>query len=207
MKITSMQKMIATVLAFVIVAALVVVLVILPQFAELDSLSQERTTAQAQVSQAQAVLAQLEESKARSAATEAQLLKIGTQMPDSPQLPTLIMEMQDVANQSGVTVTSFAPAQPSPGTGGQFTEISMATALTAKWDDLLDYMRRLNRTTRLLRTTNVTINPDTSATDTSTVNLDDPDLTVSLTIKAYVIGTNGVVGTTATATPTPAPAQ
>jgi type IV pilus assembly protein PilO len=202
MKITSMQKMIITVLAFVILAALVLAFVIVPQFAELDSLAQQRAQADSQVQQAQLVLAQLEESKSRSAVTEAQLLKIGTEMPDSPQLPTLIIEMQDLANQAGVTVTSFAPSQPTPASGGQYTEISMTTALEGKWDDLLDYMRRLNRTTRLLRTTNVTINSDASTTDTSTPAADVP-LKVSLTIKAYVIGTNGTVGSAATATPAP----
>jgi Tfp pilus assembly protein PilO len=204
MKITSMQKMVVTVLAFLIAAALVVVFVILPQFAELDTLSQERAQAESQVQQAQAVLAQLEQSKTRSAVTEAELLKIGTQMPDSPQLPTLIIEMQDLANQSGVTVTSFAPSQPTPNSSGQFTEISMSTALTAKWDDLLDYMRRLNRTTRLLRTTNVTVNPEASTTTTGTAAEDIP-LTVSLTIKAFVIGTNGAVSNAATVTPAPQP--
>jgi Tfp pilus assembly protein PilO len=201
MKITSMQKMIATVLAFVVIAILVAFLVILPQFGQLDTLSQERI--QAQVQQAQAVLAQLEESKSRSAATEADILKIGTQMPDSPQLPTLIIEMQDIADKAGVSVTSFAPATPTPAGSGQYTEITMSTALTAGWDDLLDYLRRLNHATRLLRTTNVTITPPASTTGATTDD-GEPDLTVSLTIKAYVIGTNGVVSSTTTATAAPA---
>jgi type IV pilus assembly protein PilO len=202
MKITSMQKMIGTVLAFVVIAILVAVFVILPQFGELDTLSQERIQAQGQVQQAQAVLAQLEESKSRSAATEADILKIGTQMPDSPQLPTLIIEMQDIADKAGVSVTSFAPAQPAAGTSGQYTEITMSTALTAGWDDLLDYLRRLNSATRLLRTTNITITPPASTTGTATAS-SEPLLTVSLTIKAYVIGTNGVLSSTPTGTAAP----
>jgi Tfp pilus assembly protein PilO len=200
MKITSMQKMIITVLALLIVAALVVVFLILPKFTELDTLNSQRADANLQLEQARAVLGQLEDSKSKSAQTEAEILKIGTQMPDSPQLPTLIIEMQDIANASGVTVTSFAPAQPTPVAGGQYTEISMTLQLTATWDDALDYMRRLNKTTRLLRVTNVTINPE--STDTSSTAGEDAPLTVALTVKAYVIGTNGVVSSAATATPT-----
>jgi type IV pilus assembly protein PilO len=202
MKITSMQKMIMTVLALLIVAALVVVFLIMPKFTELDTLSSERTDANLQLQQAKAVLAQLEGSKSKSAQTEAAILKIGTQMPDSPQLPTLIIELQDIANAAGVTVTSFSPAQPTPASGGQYTEISMTLQLTATWDDMLDYMRRLNKATRLLRTTSVTINP--ASTDTSsTAGEADAPLTVALTVKAYVIGTNGVVSSAATATTTP----
>lgn len=195
MKLTSIQKLVLTLLAFVVVIALAVVFAILPQFSELESLSQEKAAAQAQVDQAKAILAQLEDAKTRSAATEAEMLKIGTEMPDSPQLPSLIIEMQDLANDAGVKMTSFAPAQPTPTPGGQYTEIAMTTQLTSTWDDLLDYMRRLNRATRVLRTTNVTVNPQ--STESTTSAGEDIPLNVSLTIKAYVMGTNGVIQSTA----------
>lgn len=201
MKITSKQKMAIVVALFVLVGVAAVVLFILPQFSRLDALAQERATAESQRQQAQAVLAQLEEAKGRAAVTEAQLLKIGTEMPDAPQLPTLIIELQDLANASGVQVTSFAPSQPTPVAGAQLTEMTLTTQLTAKWDDLLDYLRRLNGTTRLIRVTNVTINPATSSSD-STATSGPISLSVSLTMKAYVLGTNGT-GTSATGTPVP----
>lgn len=203
MKITSKQKMAIVVALFVLVGVAAVVIFILPQFSRLDALAQERATAESQRQQAQAVLAQLEEAKGRSAVTEAQLLKIGTEMPDAPQLPTLIIELQDLANASGVQVTSFAPSQPTPAAGAQFTEITLTTQLTAKWDDLLDYLRRLNGTTRLIRVTNVTINPATDSSE-STATSGPISLSVSLTMKAYVLGTNGT-GSGAGATGTPAP--
>jgi Tfp pilus assembly protein PilO len=201
MKLTSIQKLVLTLLAFVVLIALVVVFAIMPQFAALETLNQQKADAQAQVQQAQAILAQLEEAKTRSAATEAEMLKIGTQLPDSPQLPSLIIEMQILANESGVQMTSFAPSQPTPTTSGQYTEISISTQMKATWDDLLDYMRRLSKTTRLLRVTNVTINPASS--DTTESAGEKIPLTVSLTIKAYVMGTNGQLSSApATATTT-----
>jgi Tfp pilus assembly protein PilO len=204
MKITSMQKMIAIVVVFVVAAVAAVFLLVVPMFGDLDSLTAQKAGAQQQLDQANAQLSRLEEAKSRSAATEAQLLKIGTQMPDSPQLPTLIIELQNIANDSGVSVTSFSPAQPTP--AGQFTEISMTTQLTTKWADLLDYLKRLSSSTRLLRVTNVTVNPAAASTaSTATVDPDDFELNVSLTTKAYVIGTNGVVASSAPATSSVAP--
>jgi type IV pilus assembly protein PilO len=200
MKITSMQKMIAVVVVFVILAAVAFAIFVLPLFAQLDSLALLKAGAEQQRDQAKAQLARLEDAKARSAATEAELLKIGTQMPESPQLPTLIIELQDIANKAGVTVTSFAPSQPNPISGGKFTEISLTTQLTAAWDDLLDYMRRVNKSTRLLRITNVTVNPAASTVTTATADK-EIDLNVSLTTKAYVIGANGQIAAAATATP------
>jgi Tfp pilus assembly protein PilO len=200
MKITSMQKMIAAGVGFVILAVVAVVLLVLPMYNQLNDLATQKIAAEQQLQQAQLVLSRLQDAKARSASTEAQILQIGTEMPDSPQLPTLIMELQDMANADDISVTSFAPGQPTPAAGGEFTEIAFTTQLTAKWDDLLDYLTRLNASTRLLRVTNVTISPAASTSTTSTADQDDPDLTVSLTTKAYVMGTNGVISSTSTST-------
>lgn len=206
MKITSMQKLIAFVVVILIAAAAAVVLVVLPRFGELDTLALQKTSAEQQLQQAKGILAQLEEAKSRSAVTEADMLKIGTQMPDSPQLPTLIIELQDIANDSGVSVTSFSPGQPTPNSNGKYTEIAMTTQLTTEWDDLLYYLRRLSASTRLLRVTNVTINPAAS-TETTAPASAATELAVSLTTKAFVIGSNGQIAASGagTATPTPAP--
>jgi type IV pilus assembly protein PilO len=197
MKITSMQKMIAAAAGFVILAVLAVVLFVLPMYTQLGDLATQKVAAQQQLQQAQLVLARLQDAKSRSAGTEAQILQIGTEMPDSPQLPTLIMELQDIANADDISVTSFTPAEPVPAAGGKFTEIAMTTQITAKWDDLLDYLTKLNESTRLLRVTNVTVGPAASSTTTQT-STSDPDLTVSLTTKAYVMGTNGVISAAST---------
>jgi type IV pilus assembly protein PilO len=197
MKITSLQKTIALAVAFVLVAILAVVLVVLPMRGQLTELEAQKVSAQADLARAQALLSQLESAKSRSAATEASLLKIGTQMPDSPQLPTLIVELQNIANDAGVTVTSFAPAEPAPASGGKYTEIPMTTAVTAEWDDLLDYLRRLDSSTRLVRVTNVSISQ--GSVDTTTTSSETP-LSVSLSMKAYVIGTNGVLSSGSVAT-------
>lgn len=195
MKMTSLQKMIAVAVLIVGLAAAVVAFVILPQFAQLADLQQQKTDAEARSAQAAMVLETLRGAKGRAAVTEAELLKIGTQMPDSPQLPALIMELQDIANTSGVKVSSLSPGQPTVAAGGQYTEISMSEAVTAEWDDLLDYLKRVDRSTRLLRVTSVSITPPASTNDTSTAAV--TALTVSVTMKAYVIGANGAVSSAA----------
>jgi Tfp pilus assembly protein PilO len=200
MKITSMQKMIAVVVGFVILAVLAVVLLVLPMYAQIDTLAGQKADATRALANTQSQLQQLQSIKSRSADTEAQVLKIGTEMPDSPQLPTLIMELQDIANAAGVSVTSFSPATPTPAGGGKYTEISLNTQLTAKWADLLDYLHRLDKATRILRVTNITVSPTASDNTTETAD-EEVDLTVSLTTKAYVMGTNGVIGSTSSGTP------
>ena len=200
MKMTSMQKMIVVAALIVVVAAAVVLLVIMPQFTQLADLQVQQSEAQARSQQAAMVLETLRGAKGRAAVTEAELLKIGTQMPDSPQLPALIIELQDIANQSGVKVSSLSPGQPTVAAGGQFTEILLSEVVTAEWDDLLDYLKRLDRSTRLLRVTTLSVMPPPAGTAATTGTVAPTALAVNLTMKAYVIGTNGVVSSAATQT-------
>jgi Tfp pilus assembly protein PilO len=199
MKLTSLQKMIIVTALIVVAVAMVIAFVIMPQFGQLSDLQQQKADADARRQQATAVLESLRGAKGRASATEAELLKVGTQMPDSPQLPSLIIELQDIANAAGVKVTSMAPGQPAVASGGQYTEVSLATQLTAEWDDLLDYLKRLDHSTRLLRVSTLSVSPPTDSAET-TGAAKVTALTVSLTLKAYVIGNNGVVSSTATQT-------
>lgn len=197
MKMTSLQKMIAVAALVVVVAALVLAFVIMPQFDQLTLLQEQKVTAEARAQQATAVLQRLQGAKGRASVTEAELLKIGTQMPDSPQLPALIIEMQDIASAAGVKVSSITPGAPAP--AGKFTEIALSTQVTAEWDDLLDYLKRLDRSTRLLRVVSVAVNPPASSSDT-TGTAAVTALSVTMSMKAYVIGNNGVVSSAATTT-------
>jgi type IV pilus assembly protein PilO len=199
MKLTSLQKMIIVAALFVVAVALVVAFVIMPQFTQLADLQTQKAAAEARSATANGVLQSLRAAKGRAAVTEAELLQIGTQMPDSPQLPSLIIELQDIANAAGVNVTSIAPGQPTVAAGGQYTEISMSMQVTAEWDDLLDYLKRIDHSTRLLRVSNLSVNPPVQS-DTSTDTAAATALSVTMTMKAYVIGTNGVVSSSATQT-------
>ena len=213
MKLTSTQKIIIASVAIGAAAIIVVVLLIVPMFGTMSQLEVDRQTAEQQKQQAQSLLAQLEQAKGRAASTQAELLRIGTELPDSPQLPTLIIELQDMANQSGVMLSTLSPAQPAPIAGKNVTEIPMTMNITnAAWADLLDFMRRLNKSTRLLRVTDVSISRSAAATgwsaEASAVITPKPSnvLNVALTLKAYVIGSNGQVAPSATAPAAGAPA-
>ena len=199
MKLTSMQKMIIAIVAIVALAVLAVVLLIAPRFAELSALDVEAQSAQQSLQQAQALLGQLEQAKARASETQAELLKLGTEVPDSPQLPTLIIEVQDISNASGINVTRIGPQLPVGAEGKGYSEIVLDTTLQGTWADLLDYLRRLNRTTRLLRVTDISIAPVIPATTTTTTVETEQKVIATVKMKAYVFGTQGAGG------PPPAP--
>lgn len=197
MKLTSAQKMIAALVGIALLAILVIVLLVMPQFAVMASLDSEAEAARQQQQQARATLAQLEAAKQNAAATQAELLQIGTMMPEAPQQASLIIELGDIANLSGVTLTRIVPAQPAAIGGAGYSELSIETATDSSWADLLDYMRRVNSTTRLLRVTDVSVAP-MSTESTAVV---ETRLNTVLKMKAFVYSGGASGGTP------PAPTQ
>lgn len=203
MKLTAMQQMILAGVAMLIAVVVVIALLIVPMFGQLADLDTQAQAAQTSRQQAQALLGQLQQAKQHAAETQAELLKIGTEIPDSPQMPTLIIELQNMGDASGVTITRMSPTEPSTVVGANYSEIVMETRIEGTWADLLDYMRRLNKTTRLLRVTEFSIAPITQTTtveETTTVTTVAQRVSATLKMKAYVSNasaTSGGVGSSA----------
>ncbi len=206
MKLTSMQKMLAVVAAMVLGVVIVVALLILPKAGELSQLEADRQAAEQEVAQTRALLAQLQQAKSGAAVTQAALLRIANEFPESPDLPSLIIELQDVSNASGVRFNRVTPGEPVAPAGSQYMEVPMKIALVGGWSDILDYLRRLNRMTRAVRVTSINLIPVTEGVSpTSTVA---PDLTANLDLKAYVMSpVTAPAGVGATATVAPVPTQ
>lgn len=185
MKLTSMQKMLAAIALMVVVAVAFVALVIVPKVAQMSALDADLQAAKDEVAQTQTLLNQLQQAKANAAVTQAGLLQLTNQFPENPELPSLIIELQDVSNAAGTRFTSVAPQTPAPVVGQAYIELPIQVKVSGKWGDILDYMRRIGRMTRAIRVTDVALVPaaaSTSATDTT-----PPVLSADISMRAYVM--------------------
>lgn len=199
MKLTSMQKMLAVIALIAVVVIAGVLLLILPKFAEMGALDAELQSANDQIVQTKGRLAQLEQAKATASLTQAELLALGSQFPEKPELPALVIELQDVSNASGIRFDRIGPGVPTLAASGQYSEIAITARVTGSWPDVLDYLRRLNRMTRAIRVTDVAIAPLASASPTST---EAPDVGADISMRAYVMNATSqqpAAGTTAPA--------
>jgi len=187
MKLTSMQKMLAAIALMVIVAVAVVLMLIVPKFSELSALDAEMQAANDQVAQTKALLAQLEQAKAGASLTQAELIALANQFPEKPELPALVIELQDVSNSSGLRFERIGPSVPALSPSGQYSEIALNARVTGEWADIVDYLRRVNRMTRAIRVTDVSIAPKGSVSPTST---EAPDVTADISMRAYVMNAN-----------------
>lgn len=189
MKLTSMQKMLAVIALIVLASIAVFALVILPKFGELALLDSDLQAAKDQVAQTQTVLNQLQQAKANAAVTQADLLRLSNEFPENPELPSLIIELQDVANSSGIRFNSVTPQEPVNTPGQSYTELPIQVNLWGKWSDVLDYLRRINGMTRAVRVTDLALSPASpSASPTVAV---EPVLNADLSLRAYIMAVNG----------------
>jgi type IV pilus assembly protein PilO len=187
-------------IAIIVVAALAVVgVLIVPQFSVLADQDAQLAKAQQDVTAAQATLAQRQSAKNEAAQTQAELMSLQNQVPDSPELPTLIIELQDVATDAGMSWVKVEPKEPANRDG--YSAVPIGVSLEGSWPDTVDYVRRLGRLDRQVRITSVGIKPladpnqqqATGEGNTSTGQSTNPSsgpvpLASTIQLEAYTMG-------------------
>ena len=179
MKLSYRNKLILAGAVAVLLAVLVLLLLVLPQFQELRAYDDQIAEADAQISQAQSLLAQRQEVKARSAETEAKRIRLANQMPETPELPSLIIELQDTVNEAGLEFASLTPTEPSVTESG-YSEITMAMLVRGTWQDTVDLMQRLPKLTRQVRIVgfNTAVQQSTDEDDDNDTNVVETGMTI-----------------------------
>lgn len=158
MKLSSRDQMILFGVIVAVVAIAFVVLAIVPRFSDLSRLESEKQTAQQQIAEAQALLSRRQQAKAEAASTQAELNKLDNEMPDTPELPSLIISLQDAANGAGIEFDRLTPAKPGAAANG-YAKIGMTFDIQGEWTDYIDFLRRLETLDRPIRVLNMNITP------------------------------------------------
>ncbi|HEY3317231.1 MAG TPA: type 4a pilus biogenesis protein PilO [Coriobacteriia bacterium] len=184
MKLSSRDQMIVAGVLIAIVAVLFFVFLIMPRFSDLGRLDTEMAKAQADTAQAQQLLATRQAAKAQAAETQARLTRLDNQMPDAPELASLIIDLQDTANDAGVQWNSVSPVRPVDVAGYQ--KLGLSFSVEGQWDDVVDYLRRLSELERSVRVLSVDIQPKASSSTATTSTADQPhDVRAGLALEVY----------------------
>jgi len=150
-------------------AGVFIFLALVPKFRAVSAVEGEIATAEVELQTAEALLARRQGVKAQAAANEALLMQIANQVPDSPQLPATIIEIQDVANASGVELLTLSaggissPPTAEDGSTPPYHVLSLSVTCKGQWSELIDFSRRLYRLDRGTRVTDLafTYTPET----------------------------------------------
>lgn len=189
MTLTSTQKLIAAIVGVVVLAALAVFLLIAPQFSAMSRLEQQITQAEQDIASAKTLLSQRQQIKQRSAETEAQLLKIMNELPETPELPAFIIEIQDAVNESGLDFVSLQPGEVTEPENGYRT-ISVDITVDGRWQDIVDLLGRLRRIVRQVRIVSLTVSPLDETTETTVTANAPQEVSAQLNLQIYSLATN-----------------
>jgi Tfp pilus assembly protein PilO len=180
-------------LAVVILAAVAYMVVIRPKRAEAGRLDEQIAEMQTKVAAAR--LASRPQ-KQGSAIKVADVFEVSKAMPDTDDMPGIILDLNSVAEASGIKFVSIQPSAPTPKTG--YTAIGITLSFEGNYFDLTDFLFRLRNLVTVrdgrLSSSGRLFTLDTLSMKEAPSHF--PEITADLTLSAYVFGT-----TDATASP------
>jgi len=194
-------------------------LLVSPQRQTAKSIARATQAAEAQIEEAQRLVQQPTTPTAAPKQPEirtAALYQLAKAMPETADMPDLLLELDQVARAAGVTVNSITPGAVSPGNG--FGVLPISIAFSGDFYSLTDLLYRL-RTLVAVRHGELDASGRLFAVDTVGLSGSGNELTASVTVNTFVYGAAAPVApvetppaaettgtdTTATTTTTPAP--
>lgn len=177
-------------------------LLLSPLWTRYDEAVQERSDKEAQLQQLQQQVAQLEEIKNNAPTVERQLLELSKRIPSQPEIPTLVVQVEEIATLAGVTQISLVPGSPGPAPGGgDFSVQPITMSFEGTYDQLQDFLLRTENLARLVTVKNVTYEP-VEAEGTTAQTGTNPTLQVEIEADVY-FQSEGVPDGAAPVAPTP----
>jgi len=201
MKLSPRNRLILTIALVVVVALALAGFLIYPQFGKLADLDAQIAQAQQQIDQAKTLLEQRQAVKGQAAQTDAELLRLSNELPESPELASFIIELQDTANEAGVEFRTLTPEAPVQNTG--YSSIKLRMETIGQWADVIDFMHRLTELTRQVRIVGFAAQPYSPSSSEATGD-DTQKVSVSFDLEIYTLA-SAQTGTGAAPPPAPAP--
>ena len=144
------------ILAIVILIIGYYFLLLSPLLGRLDDQAQAREDKQAQLEQLQQEVNELEEIRRQSPEIERQLLELSKRVPTQPQIPTLVVQVQEIADASGVTQLSVEPGDPAPPAGGgDYQVVPVTMQFNGTYDEMQNFLFRMRDLARLVTVTDL----------------------------------------------------
>jgi len=202
MKLSPRYTLILVSLGILLVVIVAVAVLVVPQFTKLSELDANIGSADEQIAQSQNLLRERQQAKDNAAFTDAALLELAAAVPETPDLPSLIIELQDIAYESNVQIRVIEPADLEQGEG--FVTMPLTVQVWGAFADAVDFTQRLSELTRQLRLVDVkTTLLDESETLEAVEPLSPYSVETEILAESYVIPSAQESSATA---PAPAPA-
>ena len=101
-------------------------------------------------------MAHLLEVRQNSPELQRQLLELNKRIPTQPEVETLVVQVEDIAQAAGVTQTQIVRGDPVPAEGGcDFTVQAITRSFEGTYEELLEFLRLADDLVRLMTVNNM----------------------------------------------------
>ncbi len=146
----------------VIVAVLVAYYLLLlgPLLGRMEERAEQREAREQELANVQGDVDELEAVRDNAPEIERQLLELSKRIPTQPEIPTLAVQVEEVADQAGVTWIGLDPGTPgSPAGGGNYSVVPITMSFEGTYEQLQDFLLRTRNLVRLVTVNDVTFEP------------------------------------------------
>ena len=148
--------MLLGVLGLVVLVVAFYFLLLGPLLENLDQQADARDQRQATLAELQVEVARLEEVRRNSLELQRQLLELNKRIPTQPEVETLVVQIEDIAETAGVTQAQIVRGDPGPPEGGgDFTVQPITMSFEGTYEELLEFLRLADDLVRLMAVNNV----------------------------------------------------
>lgn len=154
-KLKPRQQVLITAIVLAVLIVVFVVFFIVPKVVQVGSSSVEEQSALSQLNAAKSSYGQLEELKKTSRKTEYQLMTLERQAPSDAELPSLLMQLQDISAKSGINFMSIKPRAPVQ--KNDYQEVPLEIEINGYFFSLLDFVYRVEKLPRIINITAIDV--------------------------------------------------
>jgi Tfp pilus assembly protein PilO len=119
----------------------------------------------AKITKAEQELLVAEGTRSEGRRNQAKLMELAKMIPSSPEVPSLILQVQDLADKAGITWIQVSPSEPSATLGLPYQTISLSLNFRGSFYDVSDFIYRAEQMVagpgRLLAVKDVALSPET----------------------------------------------
>ena len=172
-------------IAILLMAGVAYMVVIRPKRAEAGRLDEQISEMQAKVNAAKLA----SRPKPDTAIKVADVFEVSKAMPDTDDMPGIILDLNSVAEATGIKFVSIQPSAPTPKSG--YSAIEITLTFEGNYFDLTDFLFRLRN---LVTVRDGRLSSSGRLFTLDTLNMQEgkdgfPEISAGLTISAYVYGT------------------
>jgi type IV pilus assembly protein PilO len=148
------------ILILLVLAVAYYFLLLSPLRAEYLAAYDERTQNEDRKAQLERTAAELDNARRNAPDIERQILELSKRIPEQDEIPTLVVQIEEVARQAGVTQLLIKPGEPeAPPGGGDFSRIPITMSFEGTYEQLQDFLLRVRNLARLVTVNEVNYKP------------------------------------------------